>query len=50
METDQAEQLDALLNHSARILNKNQEPEESDVPTRAKRDNMSPSHLDNQDT
>ena len=50
METDWAEQLDAVLNHSARALNKNQEVKETHTSTMLERDNHSPSLLDNRDT
>ena len=33
METNQAEQLDALLNQSTRMLNKNHDTEETDTQT-----------------
>ena len=36
METDQAEQLDALLSHSAKDSKKNQEIEETDTSTTTK--------------
>ena len=50
MESDQAEQLDALINKSAKVLNKNCETEETDVSTTSKRDNMSLSPFGNKDT
>ena len=50
METDQAEQLDTLLNQSTKVLNKNQEAEETDALMTSKRDNRSLSLLYNQDT
>ena len=50
METDQPYQLDALINQSTRALNRNQEPEETDASTMSRRDNRSPSPLDNRDT
>ena len=50
VETDQAEQLFALLNQSAKVLNKNQETEETDALTIFRKDNMSTSPLHSQDT
>ena len=49
METDHAEQSDALLNQSAKVLNKNQATEETYASMKSKRDNKSPSPFDNQD-
>ena len=43
METNQAEQLDTLLNQSSKVLNKSQEAEETDIWTTPKRDNRSSS-------
>ena len=40
IETDQAGQMDALLNQSSRVLSKNQEGEETDTSTRSKRDKI----------
>ena len=50
METDQAVQLDVLLNKSSRSLNKSQGAAESDTSTTTKIDNRSPSSLDNSGT
>ena len=50
METNQAEQLDAYLAQSTKVLNKVQEAEETDASTISKRNNRSPSTLDRQDT
>ena len=50
METDQAEQSDALLHQSTWALNKIQEAEETDASTASKRDIRSSSHRDNSDT
>ena len=50
METDQAKQLDALLNQSVKVLNKNCDTEEIDASTTSKWDNRSPSPFDNQDS
>ena len=47
METDQAEQLDALLNKFTKVLNRNQEAEEIDASTTSKRDNRPPSPIYN---
>ena len=41
IEADQAEQLDALLNQSAKVLNKNHDTEEMDSSTTSKRNNRS---------
>ena len=49
MKTDQAVKYDALLNQSAMALNKNQEAKETDASPTLKRDNKSPSPLDNRD-
>ena len=38
METDQAEQLGGLLGQSAKVLNRNQEAEETDTSITSKRD------------
>ena len=46
METNQAEQLNAFLNQSAKVLNKNKEAEETDASTILKRNKRSPSPLD----
>ena len=50
METDQAEQLDALLNQSTKVLNKNHDTEETDASLTSKQVNRSPSAFDNKDT
>ena len=50
METDQEEQLDALLNQSTKVLNNNCETEETDVSSISKRENRFSSPSDNQDT
>ena len=42
METDQAEQVDVLLNQSIKVLNKNHDTEETDASTTLKWDNRSP--------
>ena len=47
METDQEEQLDALLNQPAKVIDRNQGAEESDSSTNSERDNRSTSQLDN---
>ena len=50
METDQAEQLDILLNQSAKVLTGNRDTEETDASTTSKWDSKSSSPFDNQDT
>ena len=48
-ETDEAEQLDPVLNQSAKVLNKTQEAEETDA-SMLKIDNRSPPPLKSRDT
>ena len=50
METDQAEQLDAFFNQSAKMLNKNHDNEETDTSTTSKEDSGSPPPFDSKDT
>ena len=50
METDQAEQLLALLSQSANVLNVNGDTEEMDASTTSKQDNRSLSPFDSKDT
>ena len=49
METDQAEQLDALLNQSTKVLEKNCDTEETDTSTSLKRENRSSTPFHNKD-
>ena len=46
METDQAEQLNALLSQSTKVV-KNLDIKETDVSTTSKWENKSPCHFDN---
>ena len=46
METHQTEQLDAFLNQSMKMLNKNHDTEETDNSTTSKQDNGSPLPFD----
>ena len=46
IETDQAQQLDTVLNQSAKALNKNCDTEETDASTTSRWDNRSPSPFD----
>ena len=45
METDQAEQLDPLLNQSVNVLNKNHYTKVTDGSTISKQDNRPPPHI-----
>ena len=47
METDQAEQFDALSNQSAKVLHKNCDIEETDASTTSESDNRFPSPFNN---
>ena len=50
IETDQAEHLDALLNQSVNVLNKNHDTEETDASTTSKQGSRSQSPPDSEDT